>query len=206
MNLNDVFVQPSLQNVQKRVDQFNREEEAVETALALLIGRFPLNTRFQDVSVKVKVLNVLYSTQILGVGIVAARIVECAIDQHLDCGDPEVVKTIARVQFKGKNRFNYSFATKYCSWHRPELYPIFDSRVLASLVAYRLRDRFAKFIQDDLWDYRKFLDVMNAFRTHYQLEAFSFKDIDKFLYETGSDYFSAKDAARPPVLAEVAPA
>jgi hypothetical protein len=196
------FLYPNRENVQSKIDKFNREEEAIETALALLIGRYPLNTEIREVYVKVKVLNVLYATQILGIGKVAERIVECAIDSRLERGDPDVVAAIANVQFKGKNRCNYSFATKYCSWHRPEKYPIFDSRVAACLVAYRsqgLPDPFAKFVGDDLWNYLKFLDVVKAFRTRYHLEDFSFKDIDKFLYETGSDYFNWKEAARTPV-------
>jgi hypothetical protein len=116
------------------------------------------------------------------------------------------VDAIANVQFKGKNRRFYSFATKYCSWHRPERYPIFDSRVLVSLCAYRKQYSFARFIQDDLWDYRKFRAIIEDFRIRFHLEDFSFKDIDKFLYQTGSEYFQSKEATRTPASAEVAPA
>jgi hypothetical protein len=65
------FEEPTPKNVEARVDQFNREEEAIETALALLLERFPLNTQKDVVSLKVRVLNLLYATQILGVSAVA---------------------------------------------------------------------------------------------------------------------------------------
>jgi len=191
------FEEPNNANVQARVDQFDREEAAIETALALLIAKFPFNTQIDIVSLKVRVLNLLYSTQILGVYTVAAQIVKCDIDSRIDSGDPELVAAIANVQFKGKNRCFYSFATKYCSWHRPELYPIYDSRAVASLCAYRNQHRFAEFIQDDLWDFRKLRDVIVRFRSRFHLEEFSFKDIDKFLYEVGRGYFESKKAATP---------
>jgi hypothetical protein len=202
------FRYPSRANVQAKVDQFDREEEVIETALALLIERYPLNTNISEVYVKVKILNVLYSTQILGIGAVAERIVECAIDPRLERGDPEVVAAIANVQYKDKKRCNYSFATKYCSWHRPEEYPIFDSRAVASLQAYRSQEPskpFAKFVRDDLWDFPKFCGVITKFREDFELEDFSVKDIDKFLYETGSDYFNWKEA-RATALAQATPA
>jgi hypothetical protein len=189
------FEEPNPKNVLARVAQFNREEAAIETALALLIERFPLNRQIDIVALKVRVLNLLYSTQILGVYPVAAHIFECDIDSRLDSGDPDLVSVIANVQFKGKNRCNYSFATKYCSWHRPELYPIFDSRAVASLCAYRKKYRFANFIQNDLWDYRKFREVIGQFRSHFDLGEFSFKNIDKFLYEVGRSYFESKAMA-----------
>lgn len=60
---------------------------------------------------------------------VAKVIKDAAIDPLLESGDPKVVGKITKVTYTGKTRWNYSFATKYCSWHRADRYPIFDSRV-----------------------------------------------------------------------------
>lgn len=47
-----------------------------------------------------------------------------------DC-QPEVVDLIARVTVASseKQLTFYSFASKYCSWHKPNQYPIWDFRV-----------------------------------------------------------------------------
>ncbi|MGA7314894.1 MAG: hypothetical protein WBX22_13065 [Silvibacterium sp.] len=54
---------------------------------------------------------------------------------------------------------------------------------------------FAKFTQNDLWDYEKFHKIVTAFRDHYGLGSLSYKEIDKFLYQLGNEYFSSGEAA-----------
>lgn len=103
-----------------------------------------------------------------------------------------MVNQIAEMHFRDKIRYNYSFATKYCSWHQPDLYPIYDSRVAFCLHAYRKRDRFATFTQEALWDYQTFRNTIKTFREHYGLTAFSFKKIDEFLYQLANRYFNAE--------------
>jgi hypothetical protein len=51
------------------------------------------------------------------------------VDSALAAGSPEIFDKIARVTIRGKEHNFFSFATKYCSWHYPEVYPIWDSRV-----------------------------------------------------------------------------
>lgn len=47
--------------------------------------------------------------------------------------DPDLIEKIANVEIGGKRRRNYSFATKYCNFHRPNVYPIYDSLVVGVL-------------------------------------------------------------------------
>jgi len=131
------------------------------------------------------VLNDLYSTRIFKVRDAARAIVAAKIDKFIKRGDPRAVKCIQRMKLGSKRRSTYSFATKYCSWHYPEEYPIFDKNVMRALTAYRIQDKFAKFNQKELRDYTKYLEVLNAFRKHYKVESSSLRDLDKFLWCVG---------------------
>ena len=100
------------------------------------------------------------------------------------------------VDFGGKRRCNYSFATKYCSWHRPGFYPIYDSRVDYVLRVYARQKSFSKFTQETLWNYPEFHRVVCDFRHSFGLESYSFKETDKFLYQLGNDFLGEY----PPVV------
>jgi hypothetical protein len=56
------------------------------------------------------------------------------------------------------------------------------------LQAYRNQDHFDKFTQDSLWKYETLRNVIQAFRQHYGLTAFSYKKLDEFLFELGKQY------------------
>jgi hypothetical protein len=86
-------------------------------------------------------------------------------------------------------RHFYSFATKYCCHHNEEAYPIFDSHVERMLVHFRDTDAFCKFRRSDLRDYPTFVKVMEAFRSFYQLERFSLRDVDIYLWLSGKQAF-----------------
>lgn len=180
---------PALEVVNSRIKQFNDDNEHAEKALTLLLDRFPTNTEMPDVLLKVAAINALYNTQIRGIHAVSEHIVTCGIDSRLDQGDAAVVDAIASVFFNGKPRCNYSFATKYCSWHRPDLYPIYDSRVDFCLREYAtVPNPFATFRAADLWQYARFRELLKIFREHYGLSSINFKNLDKFLYVIGDEY------------------
>jgi hypothetical protein len=184
--------------VQSKIEQFDQENEAVEQGLTQLIARFPDNNDLAHVLLKVAAINSLYNTQIWDVLTVARRIQSCRIDPLLENGRWEAVIWIAKIDNKEGTRWNYSFATKYCSWHKQELYPIYDSRVDFCLRSYCLMSHFADFTQQTLWNYEKFREIVEAFRMHYGLQSLSFKETDKFLFQLGSQYFNASDAASGP--------
>jgi hypothetical protein len=171
--------------------RFNRENFPIEQALAELFSRYPENTNENAVLLKVVALNALYSTQIPTYSQTIPSVIDVAhhihrkgskIDPALAAGSPEIVDTIANISVPGKKtRCNFSFATKYCSWHRPDSYPIWDSRVDGYLQAFEDHGGFSTCFEN----YPTFLKVMTAFRKHHRLECFSFKDIDKFLWLHG---------------------
>src|SRR5699024_6064357 len=100
--------------------------------------KFPQNSLVQDVLLKVSVINSLYSTNIYAVHEISYHIQKLNIDCRLISGDLSLVEDIATGHGKGRRFF--SFATKYCNWHRPDIYPIYDSFVEKTLIA--VRDNF----------------------------------------------------------------
>jgi hypothetical protein len=196
MNMEDTALAPSLANVKAACEEFDHEEAIIEGALAELFTAYPANTTAHHVLLKTTAVNALYSTQIplysrtkTSLRDVADNICRNgpAIDAALAEGNPDVVGQISRPDVAPKKAIgHFSFATKYCSWHRPECYPIWDSRVRAYLLWLQKEHGFAKdFKVDGSWKYPAFKEVIGRFRKQYELDAFSFKQIDKFLYRAG---------------------
>jgi hypothetical protein len=182
---------PTQDLVRIACDEFDSGNVIVEAALRELFNHYPHNDNEAHVLLKVVALNRLYSTNIFAVYDMAHHIWRQGkdIDSALAEGDPEIVDKIAPVTITAtlKGRNNYSFASKYCSWHKDASYPIWDSRVDRYLRSLRRTD-FAKFlpISGELWNhYPEFVTLMTAFRNFYDLRSFSFKDIDKFLWKHG---------------------
>jgi hypothetical protein len=184
-----ILPRPTPDELIKAEIKFNSENRAGEWTLSQIFLAFPQNVALEEVGVKVKVLNVLYGTQIRAVSIVADHIVRLGIDPDLKAGEPEVVDRVAKVRLTDTIRNNFSFASKYCSWHNPEAYPIYDSKVEACLWYYKKKDGFATFRRDN-YNYREFVRRVNAFQNFYGLTSFNFKQLDKLLYHLGDTLLS----------------
>ncbi|MBM3179782.1 MAG: hypothetical protein FJZ86_05445 [Chloroflexi bacterium] len=188
--MNKTIELPSVELIQKYINKFdsNNSLVIVENTLSELFGKYPDNSDLRDVLIKAAVLNSLYYTNIYAIVKMAEHIVKEKIDVELREGSPELIDKIARIEVNGKTRNNYSFASKYCHWHQPEMYPIYDSYVDQLLWAYRNQDRFEEFKQTDLRYYPRYKEIVESFRRHYNLTQFSFKELDKFLWGYGREY------------------
>ena len=184
--------EPTMEFVQGRIREFNRDNENLERGLTQLIEAFPKNSDLGQVLVKVAAINSLYNTHIFGVFQVAQLIQRCEIDPLLESGSPEAVKAIERVDYGDRSISIYSFATKYCSWHQRERYPLYDTTVDLCLRAYRDQYKFYEFDYYSLREYEKLVKVVEAFRERFQLGSLSYKETDKFFYQLGYEYFLAK--------------
>jgi hypothetical protein len=183
---------PTVELVQRFINNFDKNDNlvVVEDVLSELFRRYPRNYILRDVLIKVTALNSLYSTQIYAVVEVAKHIVEADVDDDIQAGRADVVDKIARVEVGEKIRTNYSFASKYCHWHQPEMYPIYDSYVDQLLWAYRVQHKFETFNQADLRYYPRYKEIVESFRKSYNLTQFGFKNLDKFLWGYGREYAS----------------
>jgi hypothetical protein len=180
---------PSL--VTSYVTRFERNTlfAVTDGAISKLFQTFPHNCFIEDVLLKVTALNSLYSTHIYAVYDVADRICELGIDSKLEQKSLDVVDQIASIEIRGKKRRKYSFASKYCSWHVPDAYPIYDRFVEQLIWAYQKSDGFAQVRRADLQDYPRYKETVETFRNHYGLTDFSFKQLDKFLWLYGKEVF-----------------
>jgi hypothetical protein len=180
-----ILPRPTADEVIRAEKKFDEENGPTEWVLTQLFQKFPENNDSEEVIVKTKVLNALYSTYILAVKRVATHITNLGIDPDLRAGKPEIVDRIAKVQLQnGKTRNYFCFASKYCSWHNPMAYPIYDRNVEACLWCYRKQYGFAMFRRYG-YDYPEFVRRVNAFRDFYGLTSFTDKQLDKFLFYLG---------------------
>jgi hypothetical protein len=182
---------PSSQEVTKALADWRRLEKYVvqESALSkLFLETYPKNDDLDEILVKVSCLNDFYATNIKIVARLAAHILALHIDERLAQGDESLVAAIGRGT-EGSSIYFYSFASKYCSHHRPEFYPIYDDYVKRVLLYFGRRDHFAAFSPSDLKEYPRFKAVVLAFREHYGLEAYSLKELDHYLWQLGKAYF-----------------
>lgn len=161
--------------------------EKLDAALRTLFEAMPRNTDVGEVAVKLAALNGLYKTNIFAEVQVARHIANLGIDARLAgaTADADLIEEFATVKIKGKIRRNYSFATKYCAFHRPDLYPIYDSLVADVLKTLLWQgETFDSFVPGERWrtDYAIWHRSIAKFRIHYDLDAFSIRAIDKYLW------------------------
>ena len=186
-----VPLEPDADLVQLYISRFDSDEGLVHADLAIkkLLAQFSRNTDLDEVWLKVVAVNQLYNTNIMATYNVAKHIQNLGVDSLLHQGDSSAVDIIAKVQIGSKVWRFYSFATKYCSFHAPDHYPIYDQYVDRLLNAYRRRNKFAMFSSQDLKNYSIFKDVLRQFQTHFGLQGFSSKQLDQFLWMYGRELF-----------------
>jgi len=186
--------EPTIDLVQKECAKFDEDlfTKLGEEALAQLLAQFPRNEKASHVLLKVIALDQRYSTRINYVDIdhFAHHIANVGIDEHIDQGSPCAVELIFDCPPLPKY---YSFATKFCSWHNPTAYPIYDHYVDECLWAYKKQDQFFEFHRQDLYAYEEFVKIVSAFRNHYGLNSLTFRNLDKFLWLTGKQLLSGQN-------------
>ena len=190
------ITKPSESEIDKYLKKWDSLENYVlqESSLKKLFSvTYPYNINMDEVLIKVCSLNDFYSTNIFSPFIIAKHIVSLKIDERLKNEDLELVNDIAKVKVNGNKEIKfYSFATKYCSHHKPTVYPIYDSFVEKLLMYFKKTDKFYKFKKEDLKNYPIYRNILIGFRTFYRLEKYNLKEIDKYLWQAGKQYFPKK--------------
>lgn len=189
------LISPNTTEIEKYLSLWRTLENYTlqESSLSILFNELcPRNDSIEHILLKVSALNDFYSTNIFDTYTVAKHILQFNIDDELNLGCKHIVNQIALVTIKGKQRNFYSFATKYCSHHKPDIYPIYDSYVVKMLMYFKRTDKFCRFKKEDLKQYQIFIDVIIRFREFYGLERFSLREIDIYLWLAGKEYFPIK--------------
>lgn len=192
----NIFVPiPCKEEVEKYLNLWNSLPDYVaqESSLdKLFFGDFKYNDNLENILIKCSVLNDFYSTNIFKIYSVATHILSLNIDERLVSGDPTLVDDIAKVTISGKNKYFYSFASKYCSHHNPSAYPIYDSYVEKVLKYFRKINPNFNFNNDDLKQYNKFKNILINFQKLYRIEEYNLKDLDRYLWQLGKEKFPNK--------------
>lgn len=177
----------------QNLSDYKEQEDAL---YHLFCNTYLSNTNLSEVLIKCSVLNDFYSTGIFKIYQMAKHIVRLNIDNRLKNGDPELVNDISRghgiILKTGREPHFFSFASKYCSHHNPAKFPIYDSYVEKLLMHFSKVDRFYLFKKEELRNYVVFKKVINEFRKFYQLQEFSLKQIDQYLWQFGKDIYPKK--------------
>ncbi|MBN2412489.1 hypothetical protein JXQ31_12435 [candidate division KSB1 bacterium] len=184
---------PSTEQVNLYLNKWDSNKKFVmqESSLKKLFTEtYPNNIEMDDVLIKVCSLNDFYNTNIFNPFIVAEHIVNLIIDKRLFEKDLSLVNDIAIVQVNRTKKINfYSFATKYCSHHQPKVYPIYDINVENILIHFKKKDNFSQFKKNDLKEYTIYHNILIQFRRYYGLDNFTLKELDKYLWQAGKEYF-----------------
>ncbi|MDR2144899.1 MAG: hypothetical protein LBE91_00360 [Tannerella sp.] len=190
---------PSVEEVEKYLciwetaDEYEKYRCQEKSVVMMFREKFPENTKIEETLVKVAVLNEFYRTSILDIFSVALHIVDLNIDNMLAEEDIHVIDKIARITIGGKEKHFYSFATKYCSHHQPDKFPIYDRLVSDLLIYFNSQEKFFTIENaKNLRDYPTFKAAMNGFRTYFHLEKFTLKELDRYLWVLGRKIFSPK--------------
>lgn len=194
---------PSLSYIKNIIDKDKKDEKWTKQYNILfdLFKNNPGNSKtdFDSVALKVSVLNDFYGTHIQDTYGFAEHIVNDVtdFDELVKSNNPDEQKDlIDRLEnFHGKHM--YSFATKYCHFHNPNDYPIYDSHVAMALKCYRNSD-ILSFNDKELQNYNEFKRVVGEFRKvcvqslskeeqNWGLKWLSYKRTDKFLWNLGKE-------------------
>lgn len=136
---------------QKLLDTWDKLDDYVlhEIALTSLFKIYPKNDNESEVLLKCVALNQFYSAGLLNKDLIpmAKHIVELNsqinIDKALQEGDWTIVSQIAQ---GGELSCSYpSFASKYCNWHNPKAFPIYDKYVVEVLCALKTEGKLSTF-------------------------------------------------------------
>lgn len=191
-----MIFRPTPIQIEKCLKDWDNMENYVlqERSLKKLFTKtYPLNHNIDDVLIKVCSLNDFYSTNIFSPFTIAKHIISLKIDNKLEQEDLSIVNKIAIVKMKGGKKWNfYSFATKYCSHHKPKTFPIYDNFVEKMLIHFKRSDNFYNFNNSDLKQYPRYREILLKFREFYGLIKYDLKQIDKYLWISGKKYFPKK--------------
>ena len=186
-------------DIWNRLPNYTRQEDALSSIFRGKKSPYKKNDDPTSVTIKVSLLDDFYSTNIYrGFDMVDNILAITDFDKRLKDGDLSLVNNFMTIEYnhpvKGllKKRC-YSFATKYCSHHQPDKFPIFDSfveKVLWDLQKQKPSIFNEPFKRDDLHDYEKYSNILNLLRDICGLQNLSYKELDRYLWQLGKRYFS----------------
>lgn len=153
-------------------------------AMFKICHQYPNNNNLGEVLIKCAVIDNFSSTNIYDLYKMADHIVGKQIDEKLNTGDYSLIDDIAKLEIGGNDRKFYSFATKYCHYHNPKCFAIFDSYVAKVLCVFLDKKEY------ELREYYTFMRTLDDFSKRYNLDNYKYDDLDKYLWRLGRWYLN----------------
>ena len=174
---------PSVEDAEWFISTWREEGKfsAPVDAMFKISQQYPNNNNIEEVLIKCAVIDNFSSTNVFDLYSMADHIVSMHIDEKLMKGDYSVVEDIAKGDLK---RTFYSFASKYCHYHNPEKFAIYDSYV-AKVLCFYLNKK-----ENELREYGSFMDALTVFCQRYGLDNYKYDDLDKYLWRLGRWYLN----------------
>lgn len=188
----DDWKKPSEEVVKHFTNVFEIANHRSEMELKRLFDQEPTE---ENIGKRVNRLSAIYGTRISlpDQKLIASFIYKEGIFEDAVAGKDGVVEKIAVNENYGYNHC-LSFASKFCSFCNPEVYPIYDSVVLEVLRRLNSDYHFdaaydkaeMKRIRNNL-SYARFCKLIDNFRNHvdFHLENCKLREIDKYLWTSG---------------------
>lgn len=204
--------------IEKCIKYFNGKYKKIEDSLTWVFNEYKKNSNINEVLIKVTTLNSLYGAGLrnskdencdkkktIDVVTMASHIVSMnkKIDELLYSKDENESFKAYKIIESGfdTNEYKkcYVFASKYCSWHNNDVFPIMDSRVKKELYKFII-SKNNEFNGDEskgrnigssgFYEYELFRSTCIEFRNHVNNfinppKEYTLKDLDKFLWVYG---------------------
>ena len=198
MKMNEVCEKAQKPTIELVKMYLKKDDSTKQDSLQRLINEEIFNKeKYETILLTAIVINELYSTNIYNIIQMADHIYSKKDEIHvsIEKGDSKAVELIAtghgiKNSRSAKEMNFYSFATKYCNYFNSKEFPIFDSYVENMLCMYNKKSSFAQFKSEELRKYSKFKEVLQEFINKYQLQSFSLREVDIFLWTYGKELFA----------------
>ena len=174
---------------QKNIKEYYYREKAMEKLFQEMCVK---NETVEDILIKVSSLNNVFDIGVNEVFRMVKHIESLDVDSRLKVGDITLVMDISRMK-PGKITKNcFSLASKFCGYHKPEEYPMYNEYTEEILKYYRDKDGFSKFSDEDIRDYVKYKGIIMDFRKFYNLEKYDFLKLGQYMAQLGREFFEVK--------------
>jgi len=158
----------------------------IDSLLYNEFNKYDKNTDINDVGYKIVILDRLYNCNLkIDISKVTSKFITLDIDEKLSSNDAvDLVNQLANLNFtigrkdvKQNRRIGLVFASKYCHFHKPERFPIYDRYVRIALAKL-----FCKKTSEYEWNYKSFKDDVDIIKKSLGAR---YKELDEYLWLYG---------------------
>lgn len=150
-----------------------------------LINFFQYRPENKKAEVVIEKVNALWDKELRhaeGSNEMAGHIMNLGIDRSLESGDLNIVPEISNLQPEINNGRYLYFSSRYCAFHCPYVFPIWDLRTATVLRYYLKRNGEKSTPIKILNDYKRYEMVLSQFRHAYDIEFLNYPEMNKFFW------------------------